>query len=262
MLTFILSMILICPAQAAKKEPALNIKWDLEVREVSRKYKKGSFPKEPVDAWWAIPERTKASPKAWRHAHAMVVAAFWAKRQDHRKAAMEWLKDYECENVLACDDLAHYFGNAMMENKDSLKDTEAKEAAYAVKIGLDARATKAMNRKPSTTGLCAPQADRAGWLELEYELFCPAPATPRQYGLCAGCEHTGALKFQLEMDSSQMLLSSSFVDRFEHRGSAACTMPWKAWIRCGGGIDATYTVDCERKGKDVSCSEKRKRAKK
>lgn len=270
MLHFFLSLIfgLFTQAHAGKSDISPNLKWDLEVREVSRKFRKDYYPKELVDAWWAAPEYNHKSgllkaggPRSWRHAHAMVVAAFWAKRKDHRDTARTWLKEYECENVVACDDVKHFYDGALMANVLTLNGEEKAEAE-SVRTSLGNRAAAALNRKPPTSGLCSPDADRAGWLALEYEIFCPSPGTPSKYGLCAGCELTKDLALQLGIDSQQMVLSSSFLDKLEHRGSASCAKPWKTSLRCGGGIDATYTVSCERKADGVDCREKRKTTKK
>lgn len=257
--SFVLSLFLL--AHAAPANP--NLKWDLEVRDQSRKFHKEMYPKGPVDAWWASPAYNRKSgllrtdvPGAYRHMHAMVVAAFYAKRKDHREAARSWLKSYECENVVACEDFHQFYDGALKANALTIKDDKALAAAQALRDSILERARKLAERKPPTTGVCAPQADRAGWLALEYELFCPAKGTPRQHGLCPSCAETKALELQLNMDSHQMVMSSSFLDTFEHRGIADCSKPWKVWIKCGGGVTAAYSLECERKAGQVSCREK------
>lgn len=268
MIAFLLAFSLHAPfALAGVKEP--NLKWDLEVREQSLKFQKEMYPKGNIDAWWASPDYNRKSgllrndsPASYRHMHAMVVAAFYAKRKDHREAARAWLARYECENTIACDDYFAFLDGALKANLLTESDPEIKKQQEGLRDEAKERQRSVGNDKPPTTGLCGPDSDRAGWLAREYELFCPARQIPAQYGLGGGTKETEALKFKLALDSSQMVLSSSYLDKLEHLGSADCSKPWKAKLICGGAemLVGTYTLGCVRKGTKVSCTEeKRKR---
>jgi hypothetical protein len=240
------------------KDPIM--KWDLDTQEVSRKFRKDRHPNGKVDASWCdnIPSN---APKSYRQMHAMVVAAVQAERSEHRMAAMKWLRAYKCENVIACDELHEFYLGSLKARNAPIIDSSEKEEVAGLEKQIEKQRRKVAGDGPTKAGLCAPHANRAEWLELEYELFCPAIKTPPQHGLCPGCAKTSELQFQLEKDTHQMAMSSSFLEKFEHDGAADCSKPWNVFIQCSGGLASSYALKCSRKHRSVTCTETRQSAK-
>jgi hypothetical protein len=97
--------------------------------------------------------------------------------------------------------------------------------------------------RPPSTGLCAPDAFRNEWLEVTYRRFCPKVDVKK-------------LQFELEKESHQIMMSSSFLQELVHKGPKDCSKPWTVTIECGGGANFTYTHRCERqKNSRVSCKQ-------
>lgn len=233
MLHLILAFFVSSPAIAAEI-PSKNA----ELQLLSRKYQQEMYPKGNIDAPWVI---TKA-PKRYPYMHAMVVGAFYAKQADHREAAMKWLKEYKCENALACSDFASFYDGALKANVLTMKG-EARGGAEVLGTEIRKRTETLLTKKPPTTGLCGPDSERASWVALAYELYCPAGAKPKER------VDLESVKAKVEIASNQLIMSSSFLEALEHDGASDCASPWKVRLRCGGGMASSYSLRCERSGK-------------
>lgn len=247
MITFLIALLF---SNFSLAEEVPNKKWDWEIRLVSQKFAKEYYPKGPVDAWWAAPEMNQkkglladGGPKQYAHMHAMVVAAFYSQRLDHQKLAMEWLKEYECENFIACRDFRYFYEGALKVSAPKKKPEAKKILASAMKR------EKQFEKSKPKHGLCAPEAGRSGWLELEYQIACSWDAPPSGHGVLNNKEEIEAFTTKLGYDSGQTILSSSYLDRFVVKSEdGSCAKSWSPILVCGGMQTITYSMQCERSG--------------
>lgn len=247
-----------------------NLKWSYEVAIVSEKYNREMYPSVPVDAWWASPDYNKKSgllvkdvPLQYRHMHAMVVAALYAKRADQQEGALEWLSRYDCENSLACNDLLFFFEAAYKENVSVKKNRKKRQQLENVLNRIKSRSKSFSASAPPKSGLCAPQSVPEKWLEQEYALACPVSRkVPTGAVFCAGCKKNKDFEFNISSDSDQMLMSSSYLEGIDHHGAADCFGVWNVDISCGGSQRTTSTFQCKRTNEEYPISIECKKIKK
>lgn len=230
----------------------LNPKWDFEVREISRNFSMKGLPDRNIDAWWAAPDYNRKSgllakgvKGEYRHMHGMVAAAFYAKRKDHREAALAWLQRYDCENWVACNDTFQFYDAALKANTLTLPKHD-RSAAEKLRDKLAQDLKTKESQKLKQEGLCTPISARARWLAEEYRLFCPRGKMVKPGGLSEGGADLKAFEHKLTMDSGQALLSSSFLEKLEHQGKEDCSEPWQTKLTCNGKVKEEFLLHCER----------------
>ncbi len=239
--------------QAKSNQRTPNIKWALEISSISQKFMKEDLPVAKVDTWWANPKYNqnsglmmRGSIKQYRHMHAMVIAAFFAKRKDHQKLAKEWLGSYQCENIIACEDLIEFYERALEATvSDQKRKSEIKEKDQILtKAKLRLQDVKKNTPKPQ--GLCQKDSMQGAWLEIGYELYCWNVSLPPEQGLCPDCQSTKDMAFRLGRATHQSVMSSSYLEGIEHIGAADCMKPWETVIKCGGHKASTFKFLCQQ----------------
>jgi hypothetical protein len=99
-----------------------------------------NLPSGFTTVWCANDKRKDFGPMGPDVVHAMVVAAFYEKRMDHRVAAMNLLEQYECANLEQCKEF-HYLldwgiksGRPQRYNRDLARRGEVLRKKVATKI--------------------------------------------------------------------------------------------------------------------------------
>jgi hypothetical protein len=241
----------------AANKPAthVNQKLDFEISQLSYKYHLEGYPTKKIDdAYWA----KKDLPHHYRYLHSMLVAAFFSERPDQLNEARMWLVDYQCENIMACQEAQSFLDVAMKAYSLIMKKNELK-LLRQIQNQVDTQVKKFKSQKPSTAGLCAPNADRKKWFELGYEIYCPPFKTLTAQG---DTNHltTKSLLNLVEWQSQQVILSSSLVMDFGHDGDIDCETDWTVQLKCKvGSKDNAYKLNCARKkdSSKISCVEQK-----
>jgi hypothetical protein len=226
-----------------------NLKHDIESHEASLNYQKnmGSIEKIKNATW--LPD--DASIHSFRYLHAVIAAAFHAEQGDQKSKARQWLDHYQCENALACRD----FEIAL----DVVSRTKTKKDPWLEKIKADlvTRTASFRSQIPIVAGLCTENSERAKWLELAYQAYCPSFETLSEQTNCAGfsqedknCSTTHALVKSIEFQSSQLVINSSSLMNYKHLGKKDCNQDWKVEMLCSSaGKETTYKINCKRLNK-------------
>ena len=240
-------------------------KWDGRCHDLSLQYKK-NFPKTFVEGYC---NRGKRHQMSYRQLHAVVADFFFAKRLDVRFVALDRLLQYQCENQIACIEF-----KTLLEETASriyLKKFSKKLFAGLQKLREKLKLINNDNSlKKRTNGLCLSDSHRTFWLEKLYQLYCPLKRSawggPRGMLMKNPIKDstTETLKLELEQYSFQAMMSSSFVDSFQHLGQRNdCSKEWKVLMTCKGALKTKYEITCRReknisklKPQEIHCKEK------
>jgi hypothetical protein len=265
-----LFLAMIISATAAAAIPPINSNPEILALQNSLKFAKDGYPKTLANARW-LPAKDrqgllrKSQVKPFRYAYAMIVSALYDVRADQQRLSWKWLDDYECENAMACGQFLDFFDGALKAHPFRLKEPDQ---ARARRIRERARMKAESLAKEDLTrnGICTLGAPRDKWIEMAYQLYCPpSPAAAPDQGCGAlsedpkKCSSTEAIQNLVETSSHQLLLSSSFVESFKHKGKPNCEQPWRVEVVCGGTVRREFNLECTREGAgypaDVHCRE-------
>lgn len=252
--SLILLFSLVVFGKTTNHNDGVDLKLDFEISQLSYKYQLEGSPTKKIDnAYWT----QKKLPHHYRYLHAMLVAAFFSEKQIDLDTARLWLADYQCENIMACKEAQSYLDVTMKAYALILKKKELK-LLRKIQNQVDARVKQFKSQEPKIAGICPVSANRKKWFELGYEIYCPPFKTMTAE---ADTKHntTKSLLSLIEMQSKQMILSSSLVLDFGHDGDIDCESDWSVQLNCNvGGKDKAYKLNCSRsKESKINCSEEK-----
>lgn len=237
----------------------IQLKPDILALQYSLKLAQDGYPKTPLRVTWLpLSDKQgllrKGEIKPFRYAFAMVVSAFYASRADQQRLSWKWLDDYECENAIACNRFLEFFDGAIRAHPFRLKESD-RVRARRIQERTQLKAEALAKEVPARNGICTLGAPRERWIEMAYQLYCPSsPAVAPQQGCGAlledpkSCSSTEAIQNMVEMSSHQLLLTSSYVESFKHKGKPDCEQPWRVEVVCGGTIRREFNLECAREG--------------
>lgn len=236
----------------------INGKFDIVLADLSRTFEMGEMPSEPMKTTYLPDGRSgeldKDTVPNYRHMHAFVATAFYAKKKKEREVALKWLGRYQCENWVACRDLEQVYSAAMKANVLTMKkETKEKYSRLRKKIEKDLKLAE--QTRPKEMGVCDPSATTNPWLELEYQILCPYRDLGTDVGFAEDTPAEKQLAKKLAYDSGQLSMSSSYLKSVRHIGQKHCLKPWETKIRCGGSAELEITFACEtaEKERKVTC---------
>jgi len=241
--------------------PSGYLKWEQGCHEASLKVRSSDPANPKLDRFFANCPGEKSAARfkmGYRQLHVVTRNLFHHKRKDVRKASINMLQKYDCENLLACEELLSLLNIGLKEN------AQRRFTPFLRQIGtVRDRAQKKvselkMNTPKYRAGICGEQARREYWVGSLYSLYCPPRSSPTSHcGSLANkpdkCTGTHWLKNDLEQFSGQVVLSSSFLRDFSSRGVNECRDRWHVYLSCGGMKDVTYSLGCKKDGKTVQC---------